>query len=125
MTARKLRLLRVLLFENVADAVEELDVTLLGILLQGGDEGVGHGAGRLCVDGGVGPGSSVSAIVQSPIGKTRVLKKQRKKKGKEHSRRLVVLAAGQHDNISGRRPGLLGLLIRIIPLVRRLGELEN
>ena len=54
MTARQLRLLGVLLLQDVADAVQQLHIALLGILLQGLDEGVGHGARRLRGDGGVG-----------------------------------------------------------------------
>lgn len=39
MAAAQLRLLRILCGELVSDAVKELDVALLGILLHGGDKG--------------------------------------------------------------------------------------
>lgn len=54
MTTRQLWLLGVLLLENVTNAVEKLDVTLLRIRLEGGDEGVGHGASSLAGDGSIG-----------------------------------------------------------------------
>lgn len=44
MTAAKLRLLRILARELVTDAVEQLHVALLRVLLEGRDESPGHGA---------------------------------------------------------------------------------
>jgi hypothetical protein len=55
MTATQLWFLGVLGSELVTDAVEQLDVALLRVLLHGGDEGPGHGAGGLGGDGCVGP----------------------------------------------------------------------
>lgn len=55
MTARQLRLLAVPRLQLVADAVEQLDVALLGILLERRDERPGHGAGRLGRNSCVGP----------------------------------------------------------------------
>ena len=63
MTARKLRLLGILSLEHVADAVEQLDVALLGVRLNGRDEGPGHGAGRLRRNGRIGSGVFVSISV--------------------------------------------------------------
>lgn len=54
MTARQLWLLRILVLEDIADAIEELHVALLGILLDGLDEGVRHGTRGLGGDGGIG-----------------------------------------------------------------------
>lgn len=50
MTAAKLRLLRVLGLELFTDAVEQLNVALLRVLLEGGDESPGHGSGGLASD---------------------------------------------------------------------------
>lgn len=64
MGARKLRLLRILGLQDVTNAVEELDVTLVGVLLNGRDERPRHGTGGLCVDGSVGTTTTVS--IRSP-----------------------------------------------------------
>ena len=53
MTAAQLRLLGIFGFQFISDAVQQLDVALLGVLLQGGDEGPAHCAGGLACDGGV------------------------------------------------------------------------
>lgn len=58
MAARQLRLLGILGLEDVADAVEELDVALLGVRLDRRDEGPRHGAGGLGVDGSISPVST-------------------------------------------------------------------
>lgn len=50
MAAAQLRLLCVLALELVADAVQELHVTLLGVLLQGSDKRPGHSPGSLPSD---------------------------------------------------------------------------
>lgn len=60
MAARKLGPLAVFAGELVADAVEELDVALLRVLLQGRDEGPRHGAGCLGGNGRVGSDDEVS-----------------------------------------------------------------
>ena len=44
MAAAQLRLLRVFALQLVSDAVQQLHVALLRILLQGGNEGPRHGA---------------------------------------------------------------------------------
>lgn len=54
MTTTQLRLLSILGSELVTDAVEQLDVALLWILLHGVDEGPGHGTSSLCGNGSVG-----------------------------------------------------------------------
>lgn len=54
MATRELGLLGVAGLQLVADAVEQLDVALLRVLLEGRDEGPGHGAGGLRGDGCVG-----------------------------------------------------------------------
>ena len=54
MTARQLRLLGVLGLEDLPDAVEQLHVALLGVLLQGGDESPRHGTGSLRSNRGIG-----------------------------------------------------------------------
>lgn len=56
MTTAELWLLRILCREHVADAVEQLDVALLGVLLEGRDKGPAHGARGLLGDHGVGRG---------------------------------------------------------------------
>ena len=50
MTAAQLRLLRVFTLQFVTDAVKQLHVALLGILLERGDEGPRHGARCLAGD---------------------------------------------------------------------------
>lgn len=50
MTARKLRLLRVLGLQDITNTVEKLNVALLRILLDSRDEGPRHGSGSLSVD---------------------------------------------------------------------------
>lgn len=54
MAAAQLRLLSVFGGQLVADAVEQLHVALLRVLLHGGDEGPGHGSGGLRCDVGIG-----------------------------------------------------------------------
>ena len=63
MAAAQLRLLRVLGCELVADAVEQLYVALLWVLLHCCDEGPGHGARGLSRDRGVGTGRWLLAYV--------------------------------------------------------------
>lgn len=55
MTAAQLRLLLVLALELVADAIEQLDVALVWVLAERGDEGPRHGAGSLTADTGISP----------------------------------------------------------------------
>lgn len=55
MAAGKLRFLRVFCGELVSDAVEQLDIALLRILLHGRDESPGHCACSLGGDGGISP----------------------------------------------------------------------
>lgn len=50
MAAAQLRLLCILALEFVADAVKQLHVALLGILLQGSDKGPGHSPSSLAGD---------------------------------------------------------------------------
>lgn len=50
MAAAQLRLLCVLALELVADAVQQLHVTLLGVLLQGSDKRPGHSPSSLPSD---------------------------------------------------------------------------
>ena len=56
MTARKLGLLGVFRGQLVSDAVEELDVALLRVLLQRGDKSPRHGSSSLRSDGSIGSG---------------------------------------------------------------------
>src|SRR3569833_1199338 len=65
MTARQLRLLSVLCLQDVANAVEQLDVALLRILLERGDEGPGHGTRRLGRNGGIGATTTDRVLVFS------------------------------------------------------------
>lgn len=60
MTAGELRLLRVASCEFVTNTIEELDIALLGVLLEGTDEGPGHGTGSLRGDSGIGTIEMVS-----------------------------------------------------------------
>ena len=53
-TTAQLGFLVVLALELVADAVQQLDVALVGVLAQGGDEGPTHCARGLAADAGVG-----------------------------------------------------------------------
>ena len=64
MTTRQLRLLGIPGLQLIANAVEQLDVALLRILLEGGDEGPGHGAGGLGLDRCVGSVSHTVNILQ-------------------------------------------------------------
>lgn len=52
-TAAQLRFLRILGRQLVTNAVEQLHVALLRVLLERGDERPGHGAGGLTADGSV------------------------------------------------------------------------
>ena len=61
MTTTQLRLLSILGSELVTDAVEQLDVALLWILLHGVDEGPGHGTSSLCGNGSVGSVSNTAS----------------------------------------------------------------
>ena len=45
--------------------------------------------------------------------------------GTGYARCLVVLAAGPHDDVGGRRSRVLGLVVRVVALVGRLGEAED
>ena len=60
MTATQLWLLIVLALELVTDAVEQLDVTLVGVLTQRGDKSIRHGACSLTTDTRVGTKHCVS-----------------------------------------------------------------
>lgn len=69
MTATQLRLLRILGLEHVPDGVEQLQVRLVPVRLDGGDEGPGHSARRLGRDGGVRAGLVVlAAAPQDDVG---------------------------------------------------------
>ena len=59
-----MRLLSILGGKFVSDAVEQLDVALLGILFQGVYKGPGHGPSGLGGDGGIGSESSSLARAQ-------------------------------------------------------------
>jgi hypothetical protein len=54
MAARQLRFLGVLCLQHVTDAVQQLDVALMWVLLQSRDERPGHGARGFGSDGRVG-----------------------------------------------------------------------
>lgn len=64
MAARELRLLRILGLEDVTDAIEQLDVALLPVLLERRDEGPRHGTRGLRCDGGVG---AVHGPIRQPV----------------------------------------------------------
>jgi hypothetical protein len=55
MATAELGLLGILRGKLVSDAVEQLDVALLWVLLQGVDERPRHGTSSLCRDGCIGP----------------------------------------------------------------------
>lgn len=57
MAARKLRFLRIFGGQLVSNAIEQLDVALLWVLLQRRDKSPRHSASGLSGDGGVGPTS--------------------------------------------------------------------
>ena len=65
--AGKLRLLRVFAGELVADAVEELDVALLGVLLHCVDKRPGHGSCGLGGDCGISPAVYVSRCIHNEL----------------------------------------------------------
>lgn len=65
MTTTQLRLLSILGSELVTDTIEQLDVTLLWVLLHGVNEGPGHSTGGLCGDSSVGSVSRQSAMILS------------------------------------------------------------
>lgn len=62
MAARELGPLAVFAGELVTDAVEELDVALLRVLLEGGDEGPRHGTGCLGSNGCVGSDDELAGV---------------------------------------------------------------
>jgi len=55
MATAQLRLLLVLALKLISDAVEQLHVALIGVLLQASNEGPGHGTRGFAADGSVGP----------------------------------------------------------------------
>ena len=61
MAARQLGLLRVLRSKLIANAIQELDVALLRVLLHGRDKGPRHGAGGLSCDRGIGPTNELAS----------------------------------------------------------------
>ena len=67
--AGKLRLLRVLGGKLISNAVEQLDVALLRVLLHRGDESPGHSARGLSSDRGISPMRYVSRCVPKQIKK--------------------------------------------------------
>ena len=99
MTARKLWLLSILRLENITDAVEQLDIALLGVCLDSRNECPGHGTSGLGVDGSVGPGSTVRNILETM---------------QMDLRCLVVFASRPHDNVGGRCSSILSLLVCIV-----------
>ena len=117
MAGGQLRPLLVLPLEEVAHAVQQLDVALLRVLLERGDEGPGHGARRLRVDRRVGPNPIMSFTLfptKTPQNK-RQSGKKKKLKGRGRGgnlRSLAVLAPAPHNNIRRTRLRLLRLLIR-------------
>ena len=60
MAAAQLRLLRIFALELIADVVKQREVALLGIFLERGDKGPGHGASSLTTDLSVLPVTYVS-----------------------------------------------------------------
>jgi hypothetical protein len=65
MTAAELRFLSILSSELVADAVEQLHVALLRVLLHRCDEGPRHSARSLSSDGGISPVTMRSACIHT------------------------------------------------------------
>lgn len=55
MTTAQLGLLAIFALELIADAVEQLHVALVGILLETVDESIGHCSCGFALDGSVGP----------------------------------------------------------------------
>lgn len=73
MTAAQLRLLVVLAHQLVAYRVEQLDVALARVLLEGADKGVAHGARRLAGDARVGARLRVlAAAPHDDVGRRRL-----------------------------------------------------
>lgn len=107
MTAAELRLLRILALQLITNAVKQLDVALLRVLLQRGDKCPAHSTSSLATYGRVGtvnlvsiPGSSIMATRLCSLG--------------VHVRCLGILATTPHDNIrwTGLRPEIA--LVRIV-----------
>lgn len=62
MAAAKLWLLRVFAFQLITNAVEQLNIALLRVLLERGDEGPAHGTSSLTADGRIRPRVFVSLL---------------------------------------------------------------
>lgn len=84
MATRKLRLLRVLRLQNLADAVEQFNVALLRIGLERSGKGIRHGASGLVGNGSVG---TAWILVRSDKG------------DQESSRSLIIFATRPHNNV--------------------------
>jgi hypothetical protein len=67
MTAAQLWFLIVLALQLITDAVEQLDVTLVGVLAQRRDEGPRHSSRSFTTDTGVGPENHVSNPLRSKM----------------------------------------------------------
>lgn len=105
MTAAQLRFLFVFALELVADAVEQLDVALVWILTERGNEGPRHGACGFAANGCIGP--DLESTFCSSAGADG---------NEENSRRLCVLASTPHDYICGTSLGLQILLVDAVAL---------
>jgi len=63
MTTAQLGLLAIFPLELIADAIEQLDVALVRVLLKTVDEGVRHCACSFALDGGIGPETMLATSV--------------------------------------------------------------
>jgi len=114
MTARQLRLLGILGLKHITDAVEQLDIALLGVRLESRDESPGHGTRGLGRD---------SCVGTAELNESVSLTYTKAKKG--NSRSLIILATTPHNDIGGRGLGPLGILIGLIATSKhRLGDSE-
>jgi hypothetical protein len=90
-TAAQLWLLLILALQLISDAVEQLHVALVRVLLQTRNEGPGHGACGFAADGSIGPEICVSSAsfhsFAIHVG--------------QHLRGLCVFRPTPHDDICG------------------------
>jgi hypothetical protein len=107
MTATQLRLLAILSLELITDAIQQLDVALVGILLESINKRPRHGTRGLSLDRSIGTTVHQSAVRHC----TDSLR---------YLRSLRILGTTPHDNICRARLGAQVLLVHRITLCNLL-----
>jgi len=122
MTAAQLRLLAVLCRELVAYTIEQLDVALVGILLQRSDKSPRHGARGLAANGCISPVRKKEKPRQQKLLHTSCCWKGGVWVWGLHLRSLRILGPTPHDDVCGTRLGAQVLLVDGVALGDLLEE---